>query len=216
MAEQSRGRRSAVLAGTAAAFGATLLGLAGAAGAAAAPKAAPPKCSVQFTASDVSPAVGQNITLSWASSGADELVASWTTAHVPFTGTQVTTKNTPGPASYQVTGLKSGQYCGGGVVNVVFAAAAPPSSSAPLPTTSSAAPSSSASSPSSAVASATSSAAATATASATYPAQSPTSGSPTPWYAQPLDLLVLGLLCLFASVALMNRDRLRALLARRH
>ena len=41
---------------------------------------------------------------------------------MPFVGTQVTTKNAPGPASYQVTGLKSGQYCGGAVVNVVFAA----------------------------------------------------------------------------------------------
>jgi hypothetical protein len=212
MAEQSRGRRrSAVVATTAAALGATLVGIAGATEAAHAAPA--PTCSVQFTSSDENPVVGHNITLSWKTSGADELVASWTTAHVPFTGTQVTTKNTPGPASYQVTGLKSGQYCGGGVVNVVFAAAgASASTSAAAPRTSSSALSAStAATPSSTVAPTP-----TTSPSATFPAQSPTGGSSTPWYEQPVDLLVLGLLCLAGSGALFNRERVRAFLVRRH
>lgn len=218
MAEQSRGRqRSLVIAAAAAAAGASLIGLAGASQAAAAPK-----CTVHFTSSDVNPVVGQSITLSWATSGADELVASWTTAHVPFVGTQVTTKNSPGPSSYQVTGLKSGEYCGGAVVNVVFAAAGAASSSVPAPTptpttsTSTAEPSTSASSDGATTSASLAAPTSSATPSATYPAQSPTGGSSTPWYEQPVNLLVLGLLCLVGSVALFNRERVRAVLVRRH
>jgi hypothetical protein len=37
-----------------------------------------------------------------------------------------------------------------------------------------------------------------------------------PWYEQPVVLLVLGLLSLFGSIALFNRDRLHAALVRRH
>lgn len=214
MAEQSRGRRrSGVVAAAAAAVGAGLVGLAAAAHAAPVPKATAPTCTVNFTSSEVNPTVGENITLSWSASGADELVASWTTAHVPFSGSQVTTKDIPGPASYQVTGLKSGQYCGGAVVNVVFAAASggAPSSSSPAPT-SSTVPSTSASS----VAAESSVAPTVTSPSATYPAQSPTGGASTPWYEQPVNLLVLGVLSLFGSLALFNRERVRALLVRRH
>jgi hypothetical protein len=213
MAEQSRGRRrSAVVAATAAALGASLVGLASATDAAQAAAT----CTVQFTSSDASPAVGQNITLRWTSSGADELVASWTTAHVPASGTQVTTRNAPGPASYQVTGLKSGQYCGGAVVTVVFTTAGAASSSAPTPTTSTAPTPSTATTSASTATAPSSSAAPTASPSATFPAQSPTGGSATPWYEQPANLLILGVLCLIGSIALFNRGRVHALLVQRH
>lgn len=205
MAEQARPRRHRA---AAAAMGAAL---AAAALVTAAPAAwAAPKCTVDFSSSDDHPAVGQEITLSWTTSGADQLVASWTSAPVPARGTQVTTKNAPGPVSYQVTGLKSGQYCGGAVVNVVFAAAV---SSAPASTAPTTSPAPSTSSPPTTTAASTP---ASASPSVTYPAQSPTGGSSTPWYEQPLDLLVLGLLSLFGSLALFNRDRVRALLVRRH
>jgi len=207
MAEQSRGRRrAAVVASGAVVLGAAVMGLAGAPGVAHAAAT----CTIQFTSSDPTPAVGENITLRWTSSGADELVASWTTAHVPATGTQVTTKDTPGPASYRVTGLKSGQYCGGAAVTVVFGAAGAASSIVPAPTTSSA-PTSTAvtTAPSSTTA-------ATPSESATFPAQSPTGGSSTPWYQQPLNLTVLGMLCLIGSIALFNRERVHALFQRRH
>jgi hypothetical protein len=207
MAEQSRGRRrAAVVASGAVVLGAAVMGLAGAPGVAHAAAT----CTIQFTSSDATPSVGENITLRWTSSGADELVASWTTAHVPASGTQVTTKDTPGPASYRVTGLKSGQYCGGAAVTVVFGAAGAASSSAPAPTTSSV-------ERSTAVTTAPSSTAmATPSPSATFPAQSPTGGSSTPWYEQPVNLVVLGMLCLIGSIALFNRGRVHALFLRRH
>lgn len=50
----------------------------------------------------------------------------------------------------------------------------------------------------------------------TYPAQSPTGGSSLPWYEQPLNLFVLGAVSLFGSLALFNRERIRAALVRRH
>ena len=50
---------------------------------------------------------------------------------MPSQGQQVTTKDSPGAASYQVTGLKDGQYCGGAAVNVVFLSASQATSSAP-------------------------------------------------------------------------------------
>ena len=215
MAEQSRGRRRQRAVVCCGRCGRRRSSSVSPAAAHAAPsEATAPTCTVNFTSSEVNPTVGENITLSWSASGADELVASWTTAHVPFSGSQVTTKDIPGPASYQVTGLKSGQYCGGAVVNVVFAAASggAPSSSSPAPT-SSTVPSTSASS----VARRVQRRAATVTSpSATYPAQSPTGGASTPWYERPVSLLVLGVLSLFGSLALFNRERVRALLVRRH
>lgn len=180
----------------------------------AAAAASAPTCDVNFSVSNDHPAVGQDITLSWSSSGADELIASWTTVHVASEGDQVTTEQMPGPVSYQLTGLKSGQYCGGAVVNVVYAAVISSSTPAPPPTTSSA-PTPTTSSAVSSV-EPTTSASAPASSSANYPAQSPTGGSGTPWYEQPLNLLVIGVVSLFGSIALFNRERVRAALVRRH
>lgn len=213
MAEQSRGRRrTAVVAATALALGASLGGLASATDAAAAAAT----CTVQFTSSDTSPTVGQTITLRWTSSGADQLVASWTTAHVPASGTQLTTRDEPGPASYQVTGLKSGQYCGGAVVTVVFGPAGLTPSSTPAPTTSTATTATSASTAAAASSTVAPNPSSTPSSTPTFPAQSPTGGSATPWYEQPANLLVLGVLCLIGSIALFNRERVRAVFLRRH
>lgn len=213
MVEHSRrgmpGRRGVLFAATAVTVGTALIGLAGAANAAPQPAAA--KCTVDFTSSNDSPAVGQDITLRWITSGADKLLASWTSAAVPFSGTQVTTRSTVGPVSYQVTGLKDGQYCGGAAVNVVFTAAASSAATSPSPVvTSSAAPSTSS------VVAPTSSVAPPSTSAVTYPAQSPTGGTPTPWYERPVNLLVLGVLSLLGSIALFNRERVRAVVVRRH
>src|SRR4051812_15354803 len=79
MGKPLRQPRRHVLAVVSALVGAgAFLAVAGAA--AAAPSGAPgkPVCTVNFSVSDDHPAVGQDITLSWTSSGADQLVASWT------------------------------------------------------------------------------------------------------------------------------------------
>lgn len=202
----------------AAGLGTALVGLAGvlthdAAGAA-------PACRIEFSSSDERPAVGQNITLSWSSQGADQLLASWTTADVPAQGRQVTTKKSPGAVSYQVTGLNNGQYCGGASVNVVFVSASQATtSSAPAPTTSAPAtstPAKTSSSASSASRTAAATNAAPTTSDVSYPAQSATGGSGLPWYSDPANLAILGALSLVGSLALFNRDRVRAVVVRRH
>lgn len=180
-----------------------------AAAASPAPAASAPRCVVQLSASDEHPTVGESITLHWSAWNAEQLTANWTSDSLPLSGEQTTTANAAGAISYQVTGLASGQYCGGATVRVVYAATSPSSASTSAPST---APTS----PTTSTSAVPTSSPATPSPSVTYPAQSPTGGSSTPWYGQPLNLLVLGLLSLFGSLALFNRGRVRAAFVRRH
>lgn len=193
----------------------------------------PPHCRIVFEASTQSLSAGDPLKLTWTSSGADKITASWTKSRIPFSGTVTTTQQKPSRVSYQVTGSKDGQYCGGAGVQVVFlasksstAATHPPTPTTPVSSAASAGPSStstsstptrSATSTSSSASHSSSAAPSVApTPTPTYPAQSPTSGSGLPWYQRPAELVLLGAIALLASVLLWNRDRIRARFTRDH
>jgi hypothetical protein len=199
-------------------------------------------CHIDLRASSLELPVGSPLTLTWVATGADHLIASWTTATPPFAGTVTTTRTNPGTYDYQVTGTSNGTFCGGDKVQVTFARRSAPggsSSASSSPTSASSSHHSGGSgttsatstprAPSSHSASPTRSSAAGhggkgsgkngrhgTKGGARYPSQSPTSGAGVPWYRQPGELLTLAVLAFGGALLIGKRDSVRGSLVHSH
>src|SRR6478735_11967896 len=71
------------------------------------------QCTVTLQASSLTLTAGQDLILTWASVGASQLTASWSSTPLPPAGAVTTSHDTAGTFPYRVKGTKGGKYCGG-------------------------------------------------------------------------------------------------------